>query len=1027
MARALTSGAYDHLALVGDEILEGLEAIQAALEGETAHRAVSRYVAKAAERALLALPTEGRAASAADLANLLIEVISKQVPRSGLGAGDQIRIPPEMLRAVHAPPPVGRPPVVPLTPLSETVLFTNAPGEPGVGSEIARELDSADRVDALVAFVKWSGIRLIEDQLQAYLNSGRQLRIITTTYTGATERTALDRLVRMGATVKVSYDNQSTRLHAKAWLFHRNNGFDTAWVGSSNLSRAALVDGLEWNVRASRVTTPDLIDKFAATFDAYWADEHFETYRPDQDTDRFDQAVGAARNEVPIDFSFLDVRPYPFQQQMLDQLQVERERHGRWRNLVVAATGTGKTVVAALDYARLKESLPRARLLFVAHRREILDQSRRMFRLVLRDASFGETYVDGTRPERRDHLFASIQSLSALDPTTIPADHFDVVIVDEFHHAAANTYRALLEHVRPTVLLGLTATPERADGQDVSIWFEGRYAVELRLWSAVDLSLLVPFHYFGIADDVDLSGLRWARGGYQLADLDGLYTGNDARVARVLEAIRDKIGDPRDMRAIGFCVSVAHAEYMARRFNEAGIPSIAVSASTPTEPRQQALRDLRDKEINVLFAVDLFNEGVDVPQVDTVLFLRPTESATVFLQQLGRGLRHSPGKAVLTALDFVGNQNRRFRFDLKYRALTGGSRQQVVHQIETGFPFLPSGCHVELDRVAQKLVLDHIKSSLPNRWPERVSELKAMGDVDLAFYLESTGLEVDDVYQGGRSWTEHRRAAGWVEDAPGSDEVKLGRALGRMIHLGDSIRLNYYRKLLRREHISQPAAGSVEWKLQFMLHTSLWGIDSPGSLEEGWGRLRAEPHMHNELLELLELLEARADRLEVKPRVPEGSPLRVHARYTRDEALAAMGIGTPEKPPSLREGVKWDEGSKCDIFLFTLDKSDEDFAPSVRYNDYAISPDLFHWESQSTTSEASATGQRYIHHRERGTHILLFARETKKTIGGRSLPYMFLGPASYVDHRGERPIAITWKLDHPLPADFYTHAKIAAG
>lgn len=255
---------------------------------------------------------------------------------------------------------MGRPPIVPLTPLSETVLFTNAPSEPGVGSEIARELDSADQVDALVAFVRWTGIRLIEDQLRAYLDSGRQLRIITTTYTGATERTALDRLVRMGATVKVSYDNQSTRLHAKAWLFRRNTGFDTAWVGSSNLSRAALVDGLEWNVRASRVTTPDLIDKFAATFDAYWADEHFETYRPDQDADRFDQVVGAARHEVPIDFSFLDVRPYPFQQQMLDQLQVERERHGRWRNLVVAATGTGKTVVAALDYARLKESLPRA-------------------------------------------------------------------------------------------------------------------------------------------------------------------------------------------------------------------------------------------------------------------------------------------------------------------------------------------------------------------------------------------------------------------------------------------------------------------------------------------------------------------------------------------------------------------------------------------------------------------------------------------------------------------------------------------
>lgn len=1027
MAKSLDAGAYDRPGLVGDEFSEGLEAVRSPLGHDIAHRTVARYLSQVAERTLGSLPNEDRARTVADLANLLLEFMAENFPNSGLGIDDLIDIPPRVLRALHAPGAVGRAITVPLTPLSETVLFTNAPGEPGVGSEIGRELDSADQVDVLVAFVKWTGIRLIEDQLRSYLESGRQMRLITTTYTGATERTALDRLVRMGATVKVSYDNQSTRLHAKAWLFHRKTGFDTAWVGSSNLSRAALVDGLEWNVRASRVTTPDLIDKFAATFDAYWADEHFETYYPDQDSERFDDAVGAARFEAPLNFFMVDIKPLGFQQLMLEQLDVERHRHNRWKNLVVAATGTGKTIVAALDYARLRTEFAPARLLFVAHRKEILEQSLSTFRHVLRDASFGEIYVDGSRPERWDYVFASIQSLTALGPTTIPSDHFDVVIVDEFHHAAADTYKALLNHLQPKVLLGLTATPERSDGQSVAEWFGGRYAVDLRLWDAIDRSLLVPFHYFGIADDVDLSGLSWSRGGYHLTDLEKLYTGNDARVAKVLQAVTDKIGDPRDMRALGFCVSVAHAEYMARRFSQAGIPSVAVSASTPSNLRQQALRDLRDKEINAVFAVDLFNEGIDVPQIDTVLFLRPTESATVFLQQLGRGLRHSHDKSVLTALDFVGNQNKRFRFDLKYRALAGGSRQEVVHQIETRFPFLPSGCHVELDRVAQKIVLDHIKSSLPNRWPERVMELKAIGDVDLAFYLESTGLEIEDIYQGGRSWTQHRRAAGWLEDAPRAEEVKLSLAFGRMLHIDDSVRLNYYREILQSAEIPIPEPGSLEWKLQFMLHVALWGIGRPGSLVEGWARLRAESTMHNELLQVFDILEEQADRLEAAPRVPSESPLQVHARYTRDEVLAGMGIGTPEKPPSLREGVKWDDASKCDLFMVTLDKSDEDFAPSVRYNDYAISPDLFHWESQSTTSEASATGQRYIHHRERGTHILLFARETKKAIGGRSLPYMFLGPASYVDHRGERPIAITWKLDHPLPADFYSHAKIAAG
>ena len=383
---------------------------------------------------------------------------------------------------------------------------------------------------------------------------------------------------------------------------------------------------------------------------------------------------------------------------MLESLAAERTVHDRHRNLIVAATGTGKTVIAALDYRNLcvHDASDRPSLLFVAHRQEILDQSLRTYREVLADAGFGELYVGGARPERWKHVFASIQSLHSYGVASLPADAYSIVVIDEFHHAEASTYRAVLNRLEPRELLGLTATPERADGVDVRSFFGGRTAAELRLWDALSDGLLTPFHYFGIADGTDLRSIQWSRGGYDLGTLSNLYTGNDARAAIILKNLKDKVTDVGRMRALGFCVSVAHAQYMARVFNEAGIPAASVTGGTHQNDRVEALRALRDRRVNILFTADLFNEGLDLPSVDTVLFLRPTESATIFLQQLGRGLRLAPDKPVLTALDFVGHQRKEFRFDVRYRALTGTTRRGLAHQVEQGFPFLPSGSQTRI-------------------------------------------------------------------------------------------------------------------------------------------------------------------------------------------------------------------------------------------------------------------------------------------------------------------------------------------
>jgi len=987
---------------------------------------LSSHVAAVLGRVLRALPNDkAKLQRQLEVCNAVLGEILRHSPQALADLATPAE--PRALHAVHPSGVLGVQKVErPSIPLSRSDLLVNAANEPTVGRELAKELESADAVDLICAFVQWNGVRILEKPLQKLRDRGAKLRVITTTYMGATQRRALDLLVEMGAEVKVAYETPParTRLHAKAWLFHRRSGFSTAFVGSSNLSHSALMAGLEWNVRLSQVETGPILEKFRATFDGYWEDPDFESYDPQRDAERFDRAVQSTQTKDDgIDVGFFDLHPHPHQREILDTLTVERERHGRTRNLVVAATGTGKTVIAALDYRRLREKHGSdLSLLFVAHRDQILQQSRRTFRTALRDGAFGELYVGGEKPSTWRHVFGSIQSLSQFDPTSLPAEHFDVVIVDEFHHAAAPSYRKLLDHVKPRYLLGLTATPERTDGLPIDTWFGGRIAAELRLWDALERNLLVPFQYFGVHDDVPLDQLAWEKGGYRIRELENVYTGNDVRVAKILQAIKAKVIDPLQMRALGFCVSVEHAIFMADRFTKAKIPSAAVHANTSPEERRAALRDLRLRKLNVLFAVDLFNEGVDIPEVDTVLLLRPTESSTVFLQQLGRGLRLHESKSCLTVLDFIGQQHRKFRFDLRYHALTGKRREELPRAITEGFPFLPAGCHIELDRVAQQIILDNVRESVGTSKKQLVAMLKELGDVSLSEFLERTGTELDDIYKRG-TWSDLRRAAGFAVPPAGPDEKRFGDALGRLLHMDDRERLHAYARLLETEQPSEWASGR-EALLVRMLLLALWDEGEVArDLRTAWEKIWLHPALRSEFVELCGVLDQRAtvvprplDRLDL--------PLWVHCRYARNEILGAFGW---DKPSNMRQGVMYDEERRCDVFFITLRKTESDYSPSTLYRDYPISQSLFHWESQSTTSVGSKTGQRYIHHREQGSHVLLFVREAKKDAQGRTMPYVFLGPARYVKHEGERPMAIVWRLDHEMPTQLFMDAKAAAG
>jgi superfamily II DNA or RNA helicase/HKD family nuclease len=1037
-------GLYERLVTVRlEERLRALDggewrAVEEKVGGRSSPHVLARHIAEAVRRVLESLPSEDRVGEANRILDALAtrEGAEEWIDHVAEGPRQLVAIARQRAEGVYE---LRRP----ATPLSDTALITNAPEDPSLGHELRAELATADRVDLLCAFVKWHGLRVLEESLRQAAERGVPIRVITTTYLGATERHALDRLVKgFGAEVRVNHELRSTRLHAKAWLFRRNSGFDTAYVGSSNLSRSALLDGLEWNVRLSSVATPAVLRKFEATFDSYWSDPAFEPYDPGSDADvsRLDDALAQAGGRRPqgdtraVTLSGLEVRPYPHQQDMLERLRIERAVHGRHRNLLVAATGTGKTVMAALDHRSLVREHGRdLTLLFVAHRQEILKQSLRTYQDVLTDGNFGELFVGGVVPRDWRHVFASVQSLSrpaALD--RLAPDHFDVVVIDEFHHATAATYRRITDHFRPAELLGLTATPERMDGRNVQDeFFDGRIAAELRLWEALENDLLSPFHYFGIADTTDLESVTWKRGSYDLGELDGLFTGNHARARLIVRAVQDKVADPHSMRALGFCVSVRHAHFMADFFRRAGIEAAAVDGSTPAADRAGALTALRDGRLQVLFSVDLFNEGVDIPDVDTLLLLRPTSSATVFLQQLGRGLRRTPDKAVLTVLDFIGQHRREFRFEEQFRALTNLGRARLLRHAEEDFPRLPSGCQIVLDRKSKERVLENIRSNITVNATRLAREIASCAEPRLASYLRESGRDPRDLYRGGNSWTGLLRRAGLLPGEAPEGEAGLLRRAPAFLHVDDPERVAAYTRLLADGAPDYASLPPRDQAYARMLFFSLWpGGGGHGGYAEGLESLRGQAAFRDEVRQLLAYNLERTGHYPIPLGGPHASvPLTVHAFYNREEILAALGQADPDglRPANFREGVRWCGNLRTDALLVTLEKDEKDFSPQTRYRDYALSQELFHWESQTGTSDTSPTGQRYRRHRELGTHVLLFARRFKTTDIGGPGPWMLLGPAEYVSHEGSRPMGIVWKLAHGLPADVWTYTAVTSG
>ena len=560
------------------------------------------------------------------------------------------------------------------------------------------------------------------------------------------------------------------------------------------------------------------------------------------------------------------------------------------------------------------------------------------------------------------------------------------------------------------------------DGKDLRPDFGNRISAEIRLPQALQAGLLTPFQYLCISDDTDLSDdSLWSGQKYNIERLaDKLCAKTRARL--IVDALHKYLADEYTCRALCFCVNKRHADFMAEQLRLYGFNAQSLTSDTPADERKQLAKDLREGTLHYLCVVDIFNEGVDIPEVDTVLFLRPTESLTIFLQQLGRGLRLSAGKTELTVLDFVAQANRKYDFASRFRALTLQPEKNIQKQIKEGFTLLPLGCSIVMEKKARQYILDNITSAIYNK-NRIVKEINSYATIPtLTQFLENNGQDIRILYQGSNCWSSLKRAAGRISYADDDVTKRLEKGMSGLIHHNTSSFLRFVERFIAGEEVHKVEANKTyAIMLYYALFQDKLSKTGYSSINEALELVYSPKYacFKQEIAEIVTFLLARLD-IKTTPIGVEKIPgLELYGCYTREEVFTLVGRQNAEvKMQGAASGVFNLPEHNATLLFVTLNKSEKDFSPSTQYNDYLINEEYFHWQSQNTDSHNNNGGRRYTKQSQTKNKIILFVREEKKDGFGNTSPFHCFGLVDYVSSHDDFPMNVKWKLRKPAMAQY---------
>jgi DNA or RNA helicases of superfamily II len=931
-----------------------------------------------------------------------------------------------------------------------TKLITNSNGQTFL-YELQQAFSKCRRFYFSVAFINYSGLQLLLDNLKDMRDRGVHGKIMTSTYLNFTEPKALKKIKKFdNVELKVFEADRTKGFHSKAYIFENDDDY-TIMIGSSNITQSALKSNVEWNIEIVSKDEDALVQRIRKEYRELWdqcavADDLFlQHYQKFIENLRSHSAHVSEPSFSYGDAAMQQIVPNLMQRQAIENLERLRN-HGEQRALVISATGTGKTYMAAFDVRQLHP----ATLLYIVHREEILVKAKETFESLLGRGNMGLFTGNEKDYSGKKYIFTTIQTIKDHYQEFSP-DYFKYMIIDEAHHATSPSYSKVLDYFKPDFLLGMTATPERCDNGDIFGLFDNNIAVEVRLNEALEEDLVLPFHYFGITD-VD---------GIDLSDIsidDVAEVAKRLKINRRVDFIVKKMNfygyDGESCKCLGYCVTKDHAQYMADEFNKRGINSACLTGDDPQSKRQEMIHRLEDDfdPLQVIFTVDIFNEGVDIPSVNLVLMLRPTNSPIIFMQQLGRGLRKYQGQSFLTVLDFIGNHSKTFLIAIALSGKRFYDKDSLKVAVKRGFPDLPGATHIQMDKISQQQIIKQLDMEnfrtmkyLKDEYLEFKKEYVRATKRDIPYYLmdyvkfENAPDPVTFI-DNKKSYLEFLAAVEKTNElkrlANTEPFCQLLRQLSAFLPIKRPHEFIILRYLVTHDAITREIAENELLKMmdsvtgETLLHAferlnqtyddhsqiardiklcTLDGSNNQLIRSPLFGKITYDKKQQAYILDVLNYGLYRYGRQFGSKNY--GVPfLKLYEQYASRDLGPLINF---KKKLSAFRGSTIPNGN--DYYLFIDLNKDEE---SIKYKDKFISSKVFQWETPNATSQETKQGQRLVHNKKYGINLYLFVRKFK-VIDNSTEPYIYIGKGDVTSFHGNKPITTEITLNHEIPMSLY--------